>query len=74
MNRNTRRHFTPPHNTVVTKLSHMNIIWAVRSLERLADRCQSIAEHIIYMGLGMDVRHIKLDDVLAESEAMSEEE
>ena len=52
----------------------MNIIWAVRSLERLADRCQNIAEHVIYMVLGMDVRHIKLDDVLAEIEAMSEEE
>lgn len=52
----------------------MNIIWAVRSLERLADRCQNIAEHIIYMVLGMDVRHIDLDDVLAEIEAMSDEE
>jgi len=52
----------------------MNIIWAVRSLERLADRCQNIAEHIIYMVLGMDVRHIKLDDVLSEIEAMSDEE
>ena len=51
----------------------MNIIWAVRSLERLADRCQNIAEHIIYMVLGMDVRHIKLDDVLAEIEAQTEE-
>jgi len=51
----------------------MNIIWAVRSLERLADRCQNIAEHTIYMVLGTDVRHIKLDDVLAEIEAQSEE-
>ncbi len=50
----------------------MNIIWAVRSLERLGDRCQNIAEHIIYMVLGSDVRHIKLDDVLAEIEAQSE--
>lgn len=47
----------------------VKIMWAVRSLERLADRCQNIAEHIIYMVLGMDVRHIKLDDVLAEIEA-----
>ena len=52
----------------------MNIIWAIRSLERLADRCQNIAEHIIYMVLGMDVRHIKLDDVLAEIEAQLEEQ
>ena len=52
----------------------MKIIWAVRSLERLADRCQNIAEHIIYMVIGTDVRHIKLDDVLAEIEAQSEQE
>ena len=47
----------------------MKIIWAVRSLERIADRCQNIAENIIYMVIGMDVRHIKLDDMLAEIEA-----
>jgi phosphate transport system protein len=47
----------------------MKIMWAVRSLERLGDRCQNIAEHTIYMVLGTDVRHIKLDDVLAEIEA-----
>ena len=50
----------------------MKIMWAVRSLERLGDRCQNISEHIIYMVLGMDVRHIKLDDVLAEIEAQLE--
>lgn len=52
----------------------MKIMWAVRSLERLGDRCQNIAEHIIYMVLGTDVRHIKLDEVLAEIEAQSEPE
>lgn len=51
----------------------MNIMWAVRSLERLGDRCQNIAEHVIYMVLGLDVRHVKLDDVLAEIEAQIEE-
>lgn len=51
----------------------MNIIWAARSLERLADRCQNIAEHIIYMVLGLDVRHVKLDDVLAEIDAQMED-
>ena len=51
----------------------MKVIWAVRSLERLGDRCQNIAEHVIYMVLGTDVRHIKLDDVLSEIEAQSEE-
>jgi phosphate transport system protein len=51
----------------------MKVVWAVRSLERLGDRCQNIAEHIIYMVLGMDVRHIKLDDVLSEIEAHAED-
>lgn len=50
----------------------MNIMWAVRSLERLGDRCQNIAEHVIYMVLGTDVRHIKLDDILAEIESQIE--
>lgn len=52
----------------------MKIMWAVRSLERLADRCQNIAEHIIYMVLGMNVRHIKLDDILAEIEEQMEQD
>jgi len=52
--------------------SVMNIMWAVRSLERLGDRCQNIAEHVIYMVLGTDVRHVKLDDILAEIEAQTE--
>jgi len=53
----------------------VKIMWAVRSLERLADRCQNIAENIIYMVLGTNVRHTKLDDVLAEIEAqMGQEE
>jgi phosphate transport system protein len=52
--------------------SVMNVMWAVRSLERLGDRCQNIAEHVIYMVLGTDVRHIKIDDVLAEIEAQTE--
>ena len=52
----------------------MKIMWAVRSLERLGDRCQNIAEHIIYMVLGTDVRHISLDDVLAEIEMQMEPE
>lgn len=47
----------------------INVLWAVRSLERLGDRCQNIAEHIIYMVLGTDVRHVKLDDVLADLES-----
>jgi len=49
----------------------INILWAARSIERMGDRCQNIAEYVLYMVLGTDVRHTSLDDVLAEIEAQS---
>jgi phosphate transport system protein len=63
-----QRMATDPQSAAVI----LNIMWAARSLERLGDRCLNIAEHVIYMVLGTDVRHIKLDDVLAQIEAQAE--
>lgn len=63
-----QRMATEPQSVAVI----LNIMWAARSLERLGDRCLNIAEHVIYMVLGTDVRHIKLDDVLAQIEAQTE--
>jgi len=63
-----QRMATDPQSVAVI----LNIMWAARSLERLGDRCLNIAEHVIYMVLGTDVRHIKLDDVLAQIEAQTE--
>jgi len=50
----------------------MNLLWATRSLERMGDRCQNIAEYVIYLVLGTNVQHTKVDDVLAEIEARSD--
>lgn len=47
----------------------LNILWAARALERLGDRCQNIAEYVIYLVLGRDVRHHGLDEVMAELDA-----
>ena len=41
----------------------MDLVWSVRSLERIGDRCLNIAEYIIYFVNGKDIRHISQEDI-----------
>ena len=41
----------------------LNIIWALRALERVGDHAKNIAEHVVYIVMGADVRHVKLPDL-----------
>jgi len=41
----------------------LNILWAIRSMERMGDRCQNIAEYIFYLVHGKDIRHIQKEHV-----------
>ncbi len=44
----------------------LNVLWAARAMERMGDRCCNIAEYIFYLVHGRDIRHISLDDAVAE--------
>jgi len=48
----------------------LNIIWALRSLERIGDHAKNIAEQVVYMVVGRDVRHTGLSNM--EKEVKSE--
>ena len=50
----------------------LDALWAARSLERIGDRCENIAEYIFYLVKGRDIRHLSKEDELAEMAAASE--
>ena len=43
--------------------SIMNVMWILRGLERIGDHARNMAEHLIYLVSGTDVRHSSLKDI-----------
>jgi phosphate transport system protein len=51
----------------------LNVIWALRSLERIGDHARNIAELVIYLVHGTDVRHLGLKRMQEEVQSKSRE-
>lgn len=43
----------------------LNVMWVLRALERIGDHATNIAEHVIYLVKGTDVRHLSVKNVEA---------
>jgi phosphate transport system protein len=48
--------------------SVLNEMWALKSLERVGDHTSNIAEHVIYLVRGLDVRHVELEELISQVE------
>lgn len=44
----------------------LNVMWSLRSLERIGDHARNVAESVIYLVKGKDVRHKELKHVAAQ--------
>lgn len=50
----------------------LEVLWALRSLERVGDRCKNICEYVVYLAGGADVRHSSLESMQQKLDDLTE--
>jgi phosphate transport system protein len=45
----------------------LEIVWIAKAVERIGDHAKNIAEHVIYIVRGTDVRHVAIEEIERES-------
>ena len=56
----------PPRRTSVAAARPLNVMWSLRALERIGDHARNIAEQVIFLVKGQDIRHLPLDKLEAQ--------
>jgi phosphate transport system protein len=41
----------------------IDTVWAAKAIERIGDHAKNIAEHVIFIAAGLDVRHATPDQI-----------
>lgn len=49
----------------------LDVLWALRSLERIGDRCKNVCEYVVYLTRGTDVRHTPLENMAQKLEDLT---
>lgn len=49
----------------------LEVLWALRSLERIGDRCKNVCEYVVYLTHGKDMRHTPLESMQQKLEQLS---